>query len=84
MKCLAVRFAALHAAQPGQAKEDFVVPPVAVTLGREALVQQFGFAVRQAAVSGKYIGEPTQVTVPFGDLVSEEERVPETPWARSR
>src|SRR5215470_13821307 len=38
---LGVAGPALHPAQPGQAEEDLVVPPVAVLLGRVRRVQQF-------------------------------------------
>ena len=52
---LGVAGPALHAAQPGQAQEDLVVPPVAAMLGREALVQQLDLAPRScSADSGKY------------------------------
>src|SRR5215813_14906884 len=43
-ECLGVGCPAFHAAQPCQAKEDLVIPPVTVPLRRKALMQQLHLA----------------------------------------
>src|SRR5579862_8187107 len=74
---LGVAHLALHAAQARHPEEDLVVPPVTISLGREALVQQLHLVLRGAIRHWRVHPRAADVTVPFRDLVGEIELIAE-------
>ncbi len=83
MEGLGVTGAAFHAAEAGEAKEDLVVPPVAGCLGREMGVQERGLSAYDLVRQRQIDRGTAEIPIPLGDLVVEDQRVPESGGASS-
>src|SRR6476660_8632600 len=74
-EALGVFHPAFDATQTHQAQKRLAVPPVAPSLGREALLQQSDLAGRDLFAERDVVAHSAEVTVPLRDLVMQDEGV---------
>src|ERR671912_2076017 len=74
-EALGVAGSALDTPQPHHRQERLVVPPVATDLRWVDFRQQLGLAPGEVVTERHVVGHPSEVSVPLGDLVVEDERV---------